>query len=93
MNESSGEAVSLPAAGERRGASDDGALILRNEFAYVSVSLHDPGGRPRLRIEDLRTQQTVELDPIELESLAWASHHDLTPLLDPSLTRWANDFD
>lgn len=65
-------------------------LVLRNEFAHVSVTLHDPGGRPRLRVEDLRTQQVIELDPIELESLAWARHEDLSPLLDPSLTRWAN---
>ena len=74
------------------GPQDGGtAFILRNEFAYVSVSLEDPGGRPRLRIVDLRTQQTVDLDPIELESLAWARHEDLQPLLDPSLTRWANE--
>jgi hypothetical protein len=70
--------------------ADGATLVLRNEFASVSVRLCDPGGRPRLLIEDLRTQQTVELDPTELESLAWARHEDLFPLLDPSLTRWAN---
>lgn len=79
-----------PDAGDGRPTLNGEGLVMRNEFAYVRVSLHDPGGRPRLRIEDLRTQQRVELDPIELEALAWARHEDLSPLLDPSLTRWAN---
>ena len=70
--------------------NDDGLgrIIVQNEFACVSVRLRDPGGRPRLLIEDFRTRKTVELDAIELESLAWAQHNDLSPLLDPSLTRW-----
>jgi hypothetical protein len=33
----------------------------------------------------------VELDALELESLAWARHLDLSPLLDPNLTRWQSD--
>lgn len=81
---------SAPEPGDGRPSANGEGIVMRNEFAYVRVSLHDPGGRARLRIEDLRTQQTVELDPIELESLAWARHEDLAPLLDPSLTRWAN---
>jgi hypothetical protein len=72
---------------------DSEGIVLRSEFAYVRVRLRDPGGRPRLRVEDLRTGQTIELDAIELESLAWAHHRDLTPLLDPSLTRWASEDD
>lgn len=63
-------------------------IILRSEFATVAVWLRDPGDRPRLHVEDLRTNQSVELDALELESLAWAQHADLTPLLDPSATRW-----
>ncbi len=74
-------------------SSDGPGLVLRNEFAAVRVTLEDPGGRSRLRIADLRTGQWVELDPIELESLAWARHADLSPLLDPSQTRWANEYD
>lgn len=69
---------------------DSEQIIIRNEFASVSIKFRDTGGRPRLLIEDLRTRQRVELDAIELESLAWARHQDLWPLLDPSLTRWAN---
>jgi hypothetical protein len=68
---------------------DPDRLIVRNEFAAVSISLCDPGpGRSRLRITDLSTGQAVELDALELESLAWARHQDLSPLLDPSQSRW-----
>lgn len=67
---------------------DPARIIVRNEFACVSVYLRDPGRRPRLCIQDLRTGQTIELDAIELESLAWAMHKDLFPLLDPSAIRW-----
>lgn len=68
---------------------DPDRLVVRNEFAVVGVTLeHSPCGT-RLRIEDLRTRQYVELDALELESLAWAHHQDLSPLLDPSASRWA----
>lgn len=71
-------------------AADPGRLVARNEFACVSVQLVGPRGRQRLRIEDLRTRQWIDLDAIELESLAWASHADLDPHLNPSATRWTN---
>ncbi|WP_231913791.1 hypothetical protein [Rhodococcus sp. LB1] len=84
---SGAERTTVPASSR---PDDHGAdrIILRSEFATVAVWLRDPGGRPRLHIEDLRTNQGVELDALELESLAWARHADLTPLLDPSATRW-----
>ena len=70
---------------------DPDRLIVRNEFAVVGLTVRTPTpGRVRLCIEDLRTQQTVELDALELESLAWARHDDLSPLLDPSRTRWTD---
>jgi hypothetical protein len=72
---------------------DPNRIIIRSEFACVSVQLRDPGGRPRLLVEDLRTRQTVELDALELESLAWAQHKDLSNLLDPSKTRWIGSGD
>lgn len=69
-------------------------LVVRNEFAIVGITVRESdNGRHRLRIEDLRTQQTVELDALELESLAWAKHGDLAPLLDPSRSRWAGNTD
>ncbi|MGW5063405.1 hypothetical protein ACWEQ2_40070 [Streptomyces sp. NPDC004096] len=73
---------------------DPDLMVIRNEFAVVAVTVRDAGSaRPRLLIEDLRTRQTVELDALELESLAWSQHKDLAPLLDPSRTRWANSDD
>ncbi len=70
-------------------ASDPERLIVRNEFAAVAISLRPSGqSRSRLLITDLRTGQGVELDALELESLAWARHQDLSPLLDPSQSRW-----
>lgn len=66
-------------------------FVLRSEFGIVAVSLAGPPGRERLRIEDLRDGASIELDPLELESLAWATHRDLADLLDPSLTRWPSD--
>ena len=75
-------------------ALDPDRLVIRNEFAVVAVTVRDAGSaRPRLLIEDLRTGQTVALDALELESLAWARHKDLAPLLDPSRTRWAGAVD
>lgn len=63
-------------------------FVVRNEFAVVAIELHGGPGRERLRIEDLRAHAVVELDALELESLAWATHGDLAALLDPGLTRW-----
>jgi hypothetical protein len=71
----------------RLGASSE-PLVLRNEFAIVGVEVVGEGNRRRLRLEDLRSGVSVELDALELESLAWARHLDLSPLLDPNLTRW-----
>jgi hypothetical protein len=68
-------------------------LVLRSEFGIVAVSVCGPPGRERLRVEDLRDGASIELDPLELESLAWASHRDLADLLDPSLTRWPSQPD
>lgn len=66
-------------------------LLLRNEFGIVAVEVCGPAGRQRLRISDVRGHASVELDPLELESLAWATHGDLAALLDPGLTRWQHE--
>ena len=65
--------------------------VVRSEFGIVAVEVRGAQGRERLRIEDLRTQAAVELDPLELESLAWATHGDLAALLDPGRTRWPSE--
>lgn len=81
----------------QRGAAGDeaeerlGTLTVRNEFAAVQLRVCDSGDRARLRIEDLRTHQAVELDPVELETLAWSTHAELATLLDPSNSRWPRD--
>ena len=69
------------AAGARR-------IVVHNEFAIAAVELSGGPGRERLSIEDLRTGACVELDALELESLAWISHADLARFLDPGQTRW-----
>lgn len=68
-------------------------LFLRNEFASISVEMDQGANGPRLKICDLRTGQVNHLDPLELESLAWSSHADLTILLDPSFRRWSGSGD
>jgi hypothetical protein len=60
---------------------DDEGIVLRSEFATVRVSLDQHANGPRLRVEDLRTGQTIHLDPLELEWIAWSSHAELTRLL------------
>ncbi|WP_245607206.1 hypothetical protein [Pseudonocardia spinosispora] len=73
---------------------EPGRLVVRNEFAVVAVTVRQDGaGEARLRIEDLRTRQSVDLDALELESLAWSRHQDLDFLLDPSRTRWIDGDD
>lgn len=69
----------------------DEALILRNEFATVALTLDDTARGPRLKLEDLRTGHVSYLDPLEIESLAWSTHNDLKELLDPSYRRWRSD--
>ena len=62
-------------------------MELKSEFARVRVELDEAGNGPRLMIEDMKTGQRMFLDPLELESLAWASHSELAPFLNPAV-RW-----
>lgn len=64
-------------------------IVIRNEFAYVSVELDTESNGQLLKICDLRTGKVGYLDPLELETLAWSCHEDLAPLLNPSHRRWA----
>lgn len=66
----------------------DTVLTLKNEFAQVSVKVDSSSKGARLMITDIRTKKVIFLDPLELESLAWCTHEDLHPILDPSQTRW-----
>ena len=69
------------------------SFVLNNEFAHVSVELDRSANGDRLLIRDIRTGKTSYFDPLELESLLWSTHKDLTALLDPSQTRWIDEAD
>lgn len=58
-------------------------MRLANEYASVDIELDETGNGPRLRIEDRSTGVHVCLDPLKLQSLAWATHKDLTVLARP----------
>jgi len=74
-------------------AADANGAVLRlgNEFGTVAVSVDEQANGPRLRIEDLRSGRVIHLDPLELASLTWLTHHRLGPFLDPSQTGWRSD--
>lgn len=72
------------------GGAGSGQETISSEFGHVRVYPVGPPYRRRLCIDDLRTGQTIQLDALELESLAWAPHSSLAPLLDPSATRWVD---
>ncbi len=57
---------------------------LRSEFAVVGVRLDRDANGDRLEITDLRTGNRIHLDPLELERLTAASHHDLEALMRPA---------
>ena len=83
--------ISATSASSSSSDGDTGQLAaIRNEFALVGLRVVAPGGCSRLRIEDLRTRRAIELDALELEALAWSTHADLAPLLDPSHARWTD---
>ena len=65
----------------------NGSVELRSEFARVRVGLDTSAKGPRLLIEDMKTGARLFVDPLELESIATATHEDLTYLLHPS-RRW-----
>lgn len=65
--------------------------VVENEFARVRLTIDHSGNSPRLRIEDLSTDQVGYLDALTLEALAHASPGLLKTLLDPSTERWYED--
>jgi len=63
------------------GPAEQGAVVLRSEFATVRVMPDNDANGPRLRVEDLRTGRSICLDPLELEWIAWSTHAELVRLL------------
>jgi hypothetical protein len=56
-------------------------IELANEFATVTVRVVATGNGVRLRIESARLGRSIDLDPLELETLSWQSHDLFTGLL------------
>ena len=56
-------------------------LEIANEFAAVTVTRVETRNGVRLRIESARSGRSIDLDPLELESLTWQSHEVFTGFL------------
>jgi hypothetical protein len=56
-------------------------IEITNEFATVTVRRVETRNGVRLRIESPRLQRSIDLDPLELESLTWQSHDLFSGLL------------
>ena len=54
---------------------------LANEFAAVTVTVVETRNGVRLRIDSPRAGRSIDLDPLELETLTWQSHDLFTGLL------------
>jgi hypothetical protein len=49
-------------------------IEIANEFAAVTVARVETRNGVRLRIASSRLGRSIDLDPLELESLTWQSH-------------------
>jgi hypothetical protein len=58
--------------------------ILSNEFAQVRLTIDTSGNDPRLRIEDLSSDNSVALDAFMLLGLTTATEEELTRHMDPN---------
>jgi hypothetical protein len=56
-------------------------IEITNEFATVTVRRVETRNGVRLRIESPRLQRSIDLDPLELETLTWQSHDLFSGLL------------
>jgi hypothetical protein len=56
-------------------------IEIANEFAAVVVRRVETRNGVRLRIESPRLQRSIDLDPLELETLTWQSHDLFSRLL------------
>jgi hypothetical protein len=72
------------------GGDEPPTLRLKNEFASVSVEIDERGNGKRLAIRDLKTGQSILLDPLELASLTRYRHAELAVFMDPSRDYAAN---
>ena len=54
---------------------------LANEFAAATVQVVPTGHGVRLRISSARLGRSIDLDPLELETLTWQTHDLFSRLL------------
>ena len=66
-------------------------MRLENEYAAVEVEVDNQANGPRLKIVDMSTSKTIYLDPLELQSLAWATHKDMFIFARPFFKERAQD--
>lgn len=60
---------------------DHEPVELANEFAAVTLRVVETGNGVRLRIESARLGRSIDLDPLELETLTWQTHDLFTGFL------------
>ena len=51
-----------------------GPVSIANEFATITVERIETRNGVRLRITSARLGRSIDLDPVELETLTWQSH-------------------
>lgn len=59
-------------------------IVLSNEFATVHLVIDDLANGPRLVVFDPSSGRSIALDPLELQTLAWARHEDLERFMTPA---------
>ena len=64
------------------------SIDVQSEFGVVRLSITTFGGNARLRVRDVRGGAEIVLDPLELESIAWCQHEDLSRIVNPATSRW-----
>jgi hypothetical protein len=62
--------------------ASDAVLELANEFALVTVRRVATHNGVRLEITSPRLGRSIQLDPLELESLTWQTHEVFTGFLE-----------
>lgn len=61
---------------------DDGGIQIANEFTLIEVREVRTRNGERLQIRSPRMGHTIELDPLELESLTWQTTETFSRMLE-----------
>ncbi len=71
--------------------NEEKEVVVVSEFGHISIGVDKSANGPRLMLRDVRTGKTAYFDPLELESLVWCEHEQLSEILDPARTRWPSE--